>query len=151
MLTPPLTRPEEPASSQPSDAAQAAPVHMAPWLRYFLIVIALTGVVACTFVWQANDIADIQTDTIRLHRKAAQLEQENARLMVQLATHDSPANIEAEAARSGLTGEKVPSVLVTPVQLALDPEPQPSRLAVLPEQIAGWASLLVTRSHEHAR
>jgi hypothetical protein len=141
-------------SSQPEslDASQLAPAQMASWLRNFLVVIALVGVVACAFVWQANDIADIRDQTAGLRQESARLERENAQLMVELAALDSPANIEAEAARLGITLAKPPSMRVTAVERVAVQQPasksQPSQKghAAIPEQITGWANRLAQRT-----
>jgi hypothetical protein len=121
---------------------------MASWLRNFLIVIALVGIVACTFVWQANDIAKIRYETASLRQESARRERENVRLMVELAALDSPANIEAEAERLGIALEKPPSVSVTPVErvAAGQPAPKQKRHAAIPEQITGWADRLAQRT-----
>ena len=145
-LAPPLSQPDS------LDAGQLAPAQMASWLRNFLIVIALVGIVACAFVWQANDIADIQFETAGLRQESARLERENVRLMVELAALDSPANIEAEAARLGGALEKPPSISVTPVeriaaeQPASKSQPQQKGHAAIPEQLTGWANRLAQRT-----
>ena len=147
-----------PPQSQP-DASQLAPVQMASWLRNFLVVIALVGIVACTFVWQANDIANIRYETAGLRQESARLERENVRLMVELAALDSPANIEAEAERLGIALEKPASVSVTPVervaagQPAPKARPQQKRHAAIPEQITGWVDRIAQRTtdSEHSR
>ncbi len=138
-LTPPMSQPESPA------AGQTAPAQTASWLRYYLILMALVSVIACTFIWQANDTQNIRRETISLGYEAERLEEENSRLMVELAQLDSPANIEREAARLGIAGEQAPRVAVTPVQFVLKPARQPNRYGAIPEQVAGWARRLAQR------
>ncbi len=118
LLTPPMSQPENPA------AGQVAPAQTASWLRYYLILIALVSVIACTFIWQANDTQNIRHETNSLGYEAERLEEENSRLMVELALLDSPANIEREAARLGIAIEQAPRVTVTPAYFVLEPVDQ---------------------------
>jgi hypothetical protein len=138
-LTPPMSQPENPAAGQATSAQTAS------WLRYYLILIALVSIIACTFIWQANDIQNIQRETSRLGGDALRLEEDNSRLMVELAQLDSPANIEREAARLGIALDHAPKVMVTPAQFMLKPATQQNRYAAIPEQVAGWALRLAQR------
>ena len=131
-LGPPMSRPEDALTNQ------SAPPQVASWLQYFLILMAVISAIACAFVWQANAIADVQTTTFNLRQQAVSLEQENARLMVELAGLDSPANVEREAARLGLIYTRAPEIHV---YTAFAPEPATSNHeARIPDQLASWAN-----------
>jgi cell division protein FtsB len=128
--------------SQPAEGASAdlgAPAQVASWLQNFLILMAVISAIACAFVWQANAIADVQARTFSLRQQAVSIEQENARLMVQLATLDSPANVEREAARLGLVYTRPPEIRV---YAALAPVPadnhQPA--SQVPDPLASLAN-----------
>jgi len=108
-LKPPMSQSED----APTNAGE--PAQVTSWIQHFLILMVLISAIACAFVWQANAIADTQYETLTLRREAVSLEQENARLMVRLAALNSPANVEREAARMGLSTAKAPAIHVYPV------------------------------------
>lgn len=140
-LTPPLSRTDGLADSE------ALPARMASWILPFLILMIALSIVTCVFIWQANAINDTNANTTRLRAAASRLEQENASLMVELAKLDSPANVEREAARKGLTVRNAPAVAVAPATavIPLGGTPQ-SQSIQIPDQITAWVGDLARKA-----
>lgn len=106
-----------------------APAHWGAWrrelltgplsalLRYVLALLVLC-LVGCLYLLQANDLARLNEDIVQLEAQAAQLEQQNLALKLQLAQWNSPAYIRDEALKRNYV--KNPDVLYVNIDTATD-------------------------------
>jgi hypothetical protein len=108
-------------------------------LLQFLAVVCFLCAVACLYFSEANTIAGIRNDTLRLNAQAAALERENSALMVQVAAWNRPAYIQSKADALNL----IPAAKPTYVQV---PSPQAPVQAVPEPRSADpatwWQSLV---------
>jgi hypothetical protein len=156
-LTPPLADGSRQSRTGGRSESEASPAKVASWLLHFLILIIAGSVITCVFIWQANAINDLKANTAQLGRAAARFEQENAALMVELAALDSPAVVESEALRRGLTAHNPPAIAVAPIE---SPDQEVAvaaqsiaqeQLARLPDQVAAWVEDLARQAARPAR
>ncbi len=70
-------------------------------LARYLLVLAAICALGCAYLWQANDLSELQQKTVKLEFKAAGLEKENVRLAEQTAHWNAPAYIEKRMREEG--------------------------------------------------
>ncbi len=102
-------------------------------LLQFLAVVCFLCAVACLYFSEANTIAGIRNNTLRLNAQAASLERENSALMVEVASWNRPAYIQSKAD----TLKLVPAAQPTYVQV---PSPQAPVQAVAEPRSADLAT-----------
>ncbi len=103
--------------------------------RYLLVLVAICAL-GCAYLWQANDLSELQQKAAELEFRAAELEKENIRLAEQSAHWNTPAYIEKRMREEGYVDAQ--SIVYTHLPTALvQPESDGSTQQIAHTQVSG--------------
>lgn len=94
-------RPKRVGTSEPSVADTSG------LLRFLILLVVISGL-TCLYVWQANTIYAIRSETQIMTEEIRSLERQNVALMLEHARWDAPDYIEEESSQSGMVIGQAP-------------------------------------------